>query len=78
MHYQKRILKNKKLHELYKQALSLFIENSDDPKLYIHILKGKMSSKKAFSVDNDCRVIYVEDDDKYLFLDIGTHEEVYQ
>ena len=77
MHYQKRILKNKKLHELYKEALSLFIENPKAPKLHTHTLKGKMSSKKAFSVDDECRVIYLEDEDKFLFLDIGSHDEGY-
>lgn len=77
-HYQKRILKNKKLHELYKEALTLFIQDSNHPQLHTHVLKGKMSSKKAFSVDDDCRVIYIEDEEKILFLDIGSHEEVYE
>ena len=77
IHYQKRILKNKKLHELYKEALALFIENPNASRLHNHILKGKMSSKKAFSVANDCRVIFLEDEDKFLFLDIGSHDEVY-
>lgn len=77
LHYQKRILKDKRLHELYKKALFLFINNPHNPQLQTHNLKGKISIKKAFSVDDDCRVIYIEDDDKFLFLDIGKHDEVY-
>lgn len=59
-----------------KHLLSLF-SNPNHPQLNTHNLKGKMSTKKAFSVDDDCRVIYVEDEDKFLFLDIGDHDEVY-
>ena len=77
MHYQKRVLRDKQLHELYKQALALFISNPNHPQLHVHSLKGSMSTKKAFSVDDDCRVIFVEDEDKFLFLDIGSHNEVY-
>ena len=76
-HYQKRVLKDKRLHELYKKAVALFIENPQHTDLHIHELKGRMSNKKAFSVAEDCRVIFIEDPDKFLLLDIGTHKEVY-
>lgn len=76
--YQKRILKNRKLHEVYKKVFATFLKNPRDPVLKSHTLKGKMDSKRAFSVDDDCRVIYKEEKDKILFLDIGTHDEVYE
>lgn len=76
--YQQRILKDKRLHELYKKAITLFIEDAAHPDLRVHELKGTMKSKKAFSVDEDCRVIFVEDSDKILLLDVGTHQEVYR
>ena len=75
--YQKRVLRDKRLHELYKKAVTLFIEDPQHPDLHVHELKGRMNNKKAFSVDDDCRVIFIEDPDKFLFLDIGTHDEVY-
>jgi len=37
-----------------------------------------MIGKASFDVDADCRVVYIEREDDFLFLDIGTHEEVYQ
>jgi addiction module RelE/StbE family toxin len=77
-HYQKRILKDKRLHELYKQAITIFIDNPANPKLHTHELKGRMSTKKAFTVDDDCRVVYVEDKESIIFLDIGKHDEVYK
>lgn len=76
--YQKRVLQDRKLHELYKKVFAIFLKNPEDPVLKNHTLRGKMSSKKAFSVDNDCRVIYKEEKDRYLFLDIGKHDEVYE
>jgi mRNA-degrading endonuclease YafQ of YafQ-DinJ toxin-antitoxin module len=77
-HYRKRVLKNKKLHELYKKAITLFIEDSNHPKLKNHKLKGKMKPKRAFFIDDDCRVIFLEESDSYLFLDVGKHDEVYR
>ena len=77
-HYKKRVLKDKSLHELYKQALTLFLKNPHSPSLDNHRLKGKMSSKRAFSVDDDCRVIYRDEKDRFLFLDIGSHNQVYK
>ena len=77
-HYQKRVLKNKKLHQLYKKSLSLFLDNPNNPKLRNHKLKGKLRSFRAFFIDDDCRVIYIEMEEGYLFLDIGKHDEVYK
>ncbi len=76
--YQKRVLKDRKLHELYKKVLTIFLKNPQDPIIKNHALRGKMDSKKAFSVDDDCRVLYKEEKDRYLFLDIGKHDEVYE
>ena len=77
-HYQKRVLKNKKLHTLYKIALTLFTENPAHPKLKNHKLKGKMKSRRAFFIDDNCRVIYIEESGYFLFLDVGKHDEVYR
>lgn len=77
-HYQKRVLKNKKLHELYKKALSFFLENPAHPKLKNHKLKGKLKSRRAFFIDADCRVVYTEESEYFLFLDVGKHDEVYR
>lgn len=77
-HYRKRVLKNKKLHELYKKTLTLFIEDPNHSKLKNHKLKGKMRPKRALFIDDDCRVVYIEESDSYLFLDVGKHDEVYR
>jgi len=46
--------------------------------LHDHALTGKLAGKRAFSIAGDIRVIYVEFDDFIVFLDIGTHNQVYK
>lgn len=33
---------------------------------------------RAFSINNEYRVVYKEKKDVFVFLDVGTHEQVYQ
>jgi len=42
-----------------------------------HALKSKMSRDRAFSINDDYRVIYADKEDHYLFKDVGAHEQVY-
>jgi mRNA-degrading endonuclease YafQ of YafQ-DinJ toxin-antitoxin module len=50
----------------------------DDPAaVNDHALTGKMSRERAFTINDDYRVIYTEKPDHYLFKDVGTHAQVY-
>jgi mRNA-degrading endonuclease YafQ of YafQ-DinJ toxin-antitoxin module len=41
-------------------------------------LSGKLKDLWAFSVDNDCRVVFnFLDDVNVIMVDIGKHDEVY-
>jgi addiction module RelE/StbE family toxin len=42
-----------------------------------HPLTGKLKGLRAFSVGGDVRVVYQEAENYYLFLDIGSHNQVY-
>ena len=46
--------------------------------LYDHALTGKLAGKRAFSIAGDIRVIYVELEDAIVFLDVGSHNQVYR
>jgi addiction module RelE/StbE family toxin len=76
-HFKERISPNSQLVDQFKDSLELFIEGRlsflDD-----HALHGKLAGKRAFSVAGDMRVIYVELDDVIVFLDIGSHDQVYR
>ena len=60
--------------------LELFIGEPFAPQLKTHKLSGKLKDLWSFSVDYDLRVIFYFTDDnpkKAVFVDIGTHKEVY-
>ena len=75
-HFKERISPNKQLVDQFKDSFELFIEGKlkslDD-----HALRGKLAGKRAFSIADDIRVVYIEQGDSVTFLDIGSHDQVY-
>lgn len=76
--YKRRISKNPKLVKDFFEALEIFETVKNSRAINDHQLNRKMYKYRAFSVNDDYRVTYLEKDDHYLFVDIGTHEQVYQ
>ncbi|KKR50335.1 MAG: hypothetical protein UU81_C0050G0009 [Microgenomates group bacterium GW2011_GWC1_41_8] len=74
-HYKERIAQNDLLNEDFVDAVDTFLQ--DPTSVHDHALKGVMTQNRAFSINNDYRVIYEEKDDYYLFKDIGTHVQIY-
>jgi mRNA-degrading endonuclease YafQ of YafQ-DinJ toxin-antitoxin module len=56
----------------------LFVAGELGYPLNDHALLGKLEGKRAFWVAGGIRVIYVEADDFIVFLDIGSHNQVYR
>ena len=76
--YKKRISNNPKLVFKAAQRINLFQENSDDPILRDHQLKGSKNNLRAFSVTGDIRIVYMKISGEHIILlDIGTHNQVY-
>ena len=58
--------------------MELFLASPFSPQLRTHKLSGKLKELWAFSVDEDCRVVFeFLGEDKVLLIDIGSHDEVY-
>ena len=76
-HFKQRISPHPKLVKQFQERLGLFIAGQPSNPLNDHALSGKLAGKRAFSVTGDVRVIYVELDDVIVFLDIGSHSQVY-
>lgn len=77
--YKKRIQKNHKLVLQTKNRIQLFIENYEDFQLKDHALSGSRKGSRAFSVAGDVRIIYVRaSESEVIFLDIGSHNQVYK
>lgn len=78
-HFTKRIANSPSLRKKFDGRLIEFLDNPNNPLLNDHALKGDQSGRRAFSITGDIRVIYrKKNDTTILFLDIGTHNQVYR
>jgi addiction module RelE/StbE family toxin len=75
--YKKRIYPYQSKVSKFKQRLNLFIDNQNNPILRDHALKGEKNTFRSFSIAGDIRVIYYIKVDTCVFLDIGSHNQVY-
>jgi len=76
-HFKQRVSPHDKLVKQFEERLGLFLIGQHDYPLHDHRLSGKLAGRRAFSIAGDMRVIYEELNDAYVFLDIGTHSQVY-
>lgn len=72
-----RIQPNNYLLKRFKERLNLFTQSSADPILKDHALKGSKEGLRAFSITGDIRVVYFFKGETVMFINIGTHEQVY-
>ncbi|MBN8571525.1 MAG: type II toxin-antitoxin system mRNA interferase toxin, RelE/StbE family [Ignavibacteria bacterium] len=76
--YKKRIKDDKEKSKKFFKRLELFINDPFNPSLQTHKLTGILKNMWAFKVDYDLRVVfYFENDEKAIFINIGTHNQVY-
>ncbi len=76
--FKRRIAGNKEREEVFRTKLESFKNNPFEPGLKNHKLSGKLKDYWSFSVEYDLRIIfYFADKEKVVFVDIGTHKEVY-
>ncbi len=76
--YKKRGFKeNEYIKSLISYVSNLLIYNLNDKALRVHDLKGSMKGKKSLSLTDDIRIIFIETETQYIFLDIGSHSDVY-
>jgi toxin HigB-1 len=76
--YKKRIAGNEPLKKRFLARLAAFQKDPFDKQLRTHKLSGNLSDLWSFSVEYDLRVIfYFTADENAVFIDIGTHDEVY-
>jgi mRNA-degrading endonuclease YafQ of YafQ-DinJ toxin-antitoxin module len=76
--FKKSIKGNTELEARFWQKLEQFTVDPFDPSLKTHKLSGKLREFWSFSVAYDERVLfYFTEDEKAVFVDIGSHDEVY-
>lgn len=76
--YRKRVRNNSKLKKKFWEKMDIFLENPFFPQLRTHKLSGKLAGQWAFSVDDDCRIVFeFVGEARVLLIDVGSHDEVY-
>jgi mRNA-degrading endonuclease YafQ of YafQ-DinJ toxin-antitoxin module len=76
--FKKRIKGNIEAETRFWQKLDQFKANPFDPSLKTHKLSGKFKEYWSFSVEYDQRVLfYFNESENAVFVDIGSHDEVY-
>lgn len=76
--FRRKIRGNKILEKRFRDRVVIFQTDPFDPRLKSHQLSGELQGLWSFSVDYDARVIFsFVKPDTALFVDIGTHDEVY-
>jgi addiction module RelE/StbE family toxin len=59
--------------------MEVFLSDPFSSQLRTHKLSGKLQGLWAFSIDDDHRVVFeFIDQQRVLFIDIGSHDEVYE
>ncbi len=75
--YLSRVARNPKIQKQFEERVRIFLNGERGNPINDHALIGKKSGLRAFSISGDIRIIYKETDDTFIFLDIGTHSQVY-
>jgi mRNA-degrading endonuclease YafQ of YafQ-DinJ toxin-antitoxin module len=76
--YRRKVAGNQDRERRFKQKLTLFQNNPFETSLRTHKLSGRLNELWSFSVEYDLRIVfYFAEENKAVFTDIGTHDEVY-
>lgn len=77
--YKSRIKPYPKLKKKFEERVGIFIRDRSSPVIKDHKLTGKFRSFRAFWITGDYRIIYFEEaDNVVLFIDVGTHNQVFK
>ena len=76
--FKRRIKGKLALETRFWERLETFQNNPFDQSLRTHKLSGRLKDLWSFTIGYDLRVVFsFVEGDRALFVDIGTHEEVY-
>jgi mRNA-degrading endonuclease YafQ of YafQ-DinJ toxin-antitoxin module len=75
---KRKIRNNPALEKHFWERVIIFSDDPFDPQLKTHKLSGSMRDWWSFSVEYDVRVVFsFVEPSRALFVDIGSHDEVY-
>lgn len=75
--FRKRIVNHPSLDFKFQERIKIFQSDPQNPLLQNHKLIGHKEDYWSFSISGDIRVIYLKKNNRVLFYDIGSHNQVY-
>jgi len=75
--YRDRIRKSPKLLAHFNNALELFLHPETKHLVKDKALNPPLANMRSFRLNKDYRIHYKITKDKFLFVDIGNHEQLY-
>ncbi|NET56415.1 MAG: type II toxin-antitoxin system mRNA interferase toxin, RelE/StbE family [Symploca sp. SIO2E6] len=75
--FKKRIKNKPDLEERFWQKLEQFTIEPFEPSLQTHKLSGKLKDLWSYTIGYDVQVVFYFSEQKAIFVDIGSHDEVY-
>jgi addiction module RelE/StbE family toxin len=61
----------------FRETIELFRENPHHPGLRNHSLTEKYAGIRSIDVTGDWRALYRKERERVIFVDLGTHKELY-
>jgi addiction module RelE/StbE family toxin len=65
------------IKQALRDALDLFSEDPTHPSLRNHSLTGEYAGFRSIDVTEDWRAVYREEPERFLFMELGTHSQLY-
>jgi addiction module RelE/StbE family toxin len=65
------------IKQAFRDALDLFAENPNHPTLRNHPLTGRYAGFKSIDVTEDWRALYRTESKRIIFVELGTHPQLY-
>ncbi len=65
------------IKKTFLETLALFLVDPDHPSLRNHALKDKFAGHRSIDVTDDWRALYRKEGKRIIFVELGTHDQLY-
>lgn len=61
----------------FRDSLETFVEDQNHSSLRNHLLTKEHAGIRSIDITSDWRALYREDAERIIFIELGTHQELY-
>lgn len=74
---KKLVAASAEIKQAFRETVELFEENPHHEGLHNHPLKDEYAEIRSINVTGDWRALYRRDTQRIIFVDLGTHDQLY-